>query len=505
MIEIVTPQLAATRDVQESQGRYYWSRCADVLFRQAGIISVRRTSQVSSSPGLKIFCREVLVGAQAAENCAAVIEGPLSASFLMQQGISAFDVTTAALWLDGAESMGMLLPEIRVRKQDRSLAVLSHPASDQKWDVHPLSVQFLSGVGWEPVLYARCGYDGPEGAVALRKDGMLVFGFSFLDVLVRWLAFPPLAERYGGFARLISHEQILDRLLAVILDHGKGLGVPSALRVDRWPEGFAAALTIRHDYDRPAPLAELKRLLDCYDELGVRASVGFLPYLLDLDVMRAFRDRGHEVQAHLSSPSRADLRDDISLLRFSACAPIKGLTIHGGPQGIGFRGATHFDWFDDVGLEYCETFGPRSGVPVPLVRVFDGVPDRSFLVAAPSHMSLDGSTRPDDHRLLVLKESVPRALRQADYVIVMNHPDVHRDQLVDLLRGLRLQNVWRPTTLEAIEWFRTTRYGSCVEWHPAGYVVSFPTPLSQPATFRVGTAHMTIQAGCATAFVPLCT
>jgi len=62
MIEVVVPELGETRTIQEGQGRYYWSRCAEVLFRKAGIISVTRNHGMSPEPCLKVVCRDVVVG-----------------------------------------------------------------------------------------------------------------------------------------------------------------------------------------------------------------------------------------------------------------------------------------------------------------------------------------------------------------------------------------------------------------------------------------------------------
>ena len=502
MIEVVVPELGETRTIQEGQGRYYWSRCAEVLFRKAGIISVTRNHGMSPEPCLKVVCRDVEGEWSEADAVPKVLEGPLSRRVLGDLGIVARRQEVEALLLDGSPSLVVHLPEIRVRRGDGSTCSFEPQGDDGKWGVRPFEVQFLEGEGWEGALFGRCVESECEGAVAVRKGATLVFGFAVLDILARWLAEPPLSERYGGFLRLMPHDRVLERVISLVVEHAQHCGVQPQLRVRRWPEAYTAALTVRHDYDRVAPMARVEALLDCYESLGVHASIGFLPYLLDQDVIGAFRGRGHEIQAHLSAATRTELREDLSLLRNVANYPVRGTTIHGGPRGQGFRGAIHFDWFEDAGLDYCENFGLRDTVPAPVLRLFDDIPDVSFLMGVPGHLSMDGSTRPADHRLAALQVAVPRSLREGDYVIVMNHPDVHQEELCALLAGLSLGRVWRPTTAEAVNWHLVTRYASRVRAAPRGYEVTFRDALPNEATVLVGARETTIAAGARTAFIP---
>lgn len=502
MIEIVVPSLDDTRRIQEREGRYYWSRCAEVLFRKAGIISVYRSTEISLAQSLKVLCRNAQPGWPDMGDFPKVIEGPLSEQTLGRLGIAARSYETDTLMLAGSPSLAVHLPGIRVRHDDKSMSLLTLDEAERKWRNHPFEVQFLHGEGWESLLDGQCIEAGSEGAVALRRGATIVFGFSVFDVLTRWLAVPPLSERYAGFSRMMPHEQVLERLVSLILEHADRTGVPKPLHVSRWPEDYTAALSVRHDYDRTAPIGQIKSLLDCYEGLGVRASIGFLPYLLEQEVICAFRARGHEIQAHVASPTRVELRDDLSLLRHVANYPVKGITIHGGPRGIGFRGATHFDWFDDAGLEYCETFGLRDTVPTPVLRVFDDIPDCSFMMAAPGHMSMDGSTRPSDHRLEALQHSVPKCLGRGDYVIIMNHPDVHHEQVCALLSDLNLRQVWLTTTREAVGWHRVTRYTSRVQQSSVGYEVVFGEALPFRASLRSGSVETPVPAGTCAAVIP---
>jgi hypothetical protein len=424
-----------------------------------------------------------------------VFEGPFSEERLAMFGLSARACATETLVIDAGEQLALHLPETMTRGADRVIQPLQFAGTTEKWANQALAIQFLEGEGWEPVLYAADPASGHEGAVAVRRGKDLVIGFSAFDVLCRWLASPPLAVRYGGFRRMLRHQLLSTRIVSLMVRHAVQAGAPDPLVIDRWPTGFTAALTVRHDYDRHAKPEHLDALLGLYDRIGIRASIGFLPTFLARDAMHAFAARGHEIQGHIASPTRIELREDLDAVRQAADGPVVGVTIHGGPQGIGFRGQTHLEWFDDTGLSYCETFSLRDSIPVPVCRLFDDVPDVSHMMTTAGHMSLDGSTAPDDHRLDNLLTSVPLGLAHGNHVIVMNHPDIHHEQLCTLLSRLRLDHVWRASTAEIAHWHRVTRYESLVKATPDGYEVRFPERLPFECVVRTGQTMVPLDMG----------
>ena len=485
MIEILTPNLPTTRKIQEAQGRYYWSRAAELLFRRAGVISVRRVTSVSTDCTVLLVCRDAVLPVNA-EKVPRVFEGPLPDDCLAEFGLAASYCETDTLVLDNDNLLGMHLPEILVRNQDKTTAPLQLNGAAAKWRNTPFRVQFLAGSGWDPLVRAIDPISGMEGAIAVRRGKDLVIGFSAFDLLTRWLAVPPLAARYGGFSRLIHHDLLSERFVSLVVDHAVGAGAPHPLKIERWPKGYSSAFTVRHDYDRKADPSQLQKLLRQYDMLSVRASIGFLPYFLEQKTIESFQAGGHEIQGHIASPTWIDLREDLRSLRNVSQQPVSGVTVHGGPQGIGFRGQTHFEWFDDNGLAYCETFGIRDTIPVPVCRLYDDIPDCSRMIATPGHLSLDGSTAPADHRLDALLLSVPKSLSRGNYTIVMNHPDVHHKQLCALLSEIVLDGIWCATMSEVVHWHRVTHYESIARWTPVGYEVFFPEELPQTAILKSG-------------------
>lgn len=490
MINIIFPDIATTREIQNSQGRYYWSRACEVLFRKEGVISVQSGTMPSQDCTLQVICRDV-IPPQADDLCPRVFEGPLSDELQAMLGIYVQTCVTDTLMLENDPLLSLHLPEILVRNQDKSVSPYWFNETNKKWANYPLKVQFLEGKGWDAVLHAVDPLSGREGPVAVRRDKDLIVGFSIFDLLTRWLAIPPLTTRYGGFARMMNHDRVTRRIISLIVDHAVSVGVPPLI-IDRWPKGFSSAFSVRHDYDRKADPVLIQALLAYYEKLGIRASIGFLPYLLESETIEAFQSKNHEIQAHISSPTQLEFRESLRLLRNYCYQSPCGITIHGGPQGIGFRGQTHFEWLDDTNIDYCEIFGIRDTIPMPVCRLHDDIPDFSRLIGTPEHMSFDGSTLPQDHKLNTFLNSVPESLAGGNYVIVMNHPDVHHEQLLELLSNIDFDGVWLTSMKEVVMWHRITRYESITRLTSCGYMVSLPKPLQYEAVMRLGSSRWEI-------------
>jgi hypothetical protein len=236
------------------------------------------------------------------------------------------------------------------------------------------------------------------------------------------------------------------------------------LRVKRWPKGFDAAFTVRHDYDRRISMGSIDELLNLYDSRGVKCSIGFLSYLSPQRDVRAFKERGHEIQLHSHGSDQASFERTLSILRHHAGGDVRGATIHGGSTGLGFVGDTFYGWAEEAGLDYAEGFFNDTNAPAaPIIRIGPaGFPVASKLLGTRGHVSLDTGTEPGAHRMKEVLVSLPSMLRGGDHVILMNHPDLNRAEFTNILRIIDLNGVWLATQAEVADWFRATHFGSSV-------------------------------------------
>ncbi len=507
MILIHEPCLYDQRQLQVGQSGYYWSRLAVDLFRAYGLISVERTrpdvpsygggitekgaSTYQASIGADLILRETPPPALAVAQVR-VCEGPLHpqmAAFLGKEPQERFFVDEAALLSDNGTKIGVLQRRrLRIRTPENKFC--EYVPDDPYWR----KIGFEIEIWPEPdpaanvEVLARLAL--PDGRIvpAVLREGMTLFlTFPLFDVAGSWLAFPRLEERYAGilgsppFGALISCLTLIER-------HLLSFGVGPLVFARPWPEPFTWALSIRHDYDRPISDASWQDLIAVYQRHGIRASIGILDYLRPSHVLDMIGRAGHEIQLHCFAQTELDLRNHTAVLSSASHHPIEAATIHGGPAGVGFRGDHHLAFFERVGFSIAENYGVRSLPRSPLARIVEGVPEIAVRLAAPPfHFSLDSSTRPGDHRLAYLLKAIPAASQAGEYVVVMNHPDIHREALYTLLESLDLSQAWRPTIHEAMRFARGTRTGARVVHDSLGRRIVLAEPLPQQAIFEVRT------------------
>jgi hypothetical protein len=79
------------------------------------------------------------------------------------------------------------------------------------------------------------------------------------------------------------------------------------------------------------------------------------------------------------------------------------------------------------------------------------------LMLPPVHCSLDIGTKPEAHALPALLAEVPVRIGRGGLVTVMNHPDIHREQLRELFESVDLSATWCTTHLDAVGRVRQAR------------------------------------------------
>jgi SAM-dependent methyltransferase len=162
-----------------------------------------------------------------------------------------------------------------------------------------------------------------------------------------------------------------------------------------------------------------------------------------------------------------------------------GYTAHGGVGSGGFLGSSQHRWAEDAGLLYGEMLGTLSRLPHPWMTTAGGVPEATMLVLPPMHASLDATTKPDEHNLERLRQQVPARLAAGELVVVMNHPDIHIEQLRELLGELDLDTTWRATLEEVAHWQRSVKFGGRVFGRADDLELELSAPVKADVSVRV--------------------
>jgi hypothetical protein len=406
--------------------------------------------------------------------------------------------------VQGIDSLDLYDPEgtfrWRVRRSETSF--LSETGSDQlaEWQSTEFPIQIVTGAIDEIRLVGRLP-DGREFPAVFRCGGAWICAFPMFDIGGEFLTFPPLQGCWNRRHTMSRYEEMADAIIGDMARHLAADGAMPLVKVGDWPQGYRNVLCVRHDYDRATADAAMQALLDYYERRGLVSSIGFLSYQLPAELVRTLVAQGHEIQIHVWQDDKAKFLEDVGALSRLAGVAVAGATAHGNKRG--FRGDAHYDWFEAAGLEYAELFRTEHA-PAPIYRLApSGVLWRSSLMGTPGHFSLDINNNPEVHQLEHARRYSEAALEAGAAVIPMNHPDINRAALYELLDGLigspaaaeggdpSSAATWHASLRDIVRWTRLTRFDSTVEYGGgiggAELTVRFPAPLPQPLLVSVGT------------------
>lgn len=461
-MQIVTPSLDDIRSIQQREERYYWSAAAEILFRGAGYIGAQTSSGAVDGGAPVILTRGVdaRIAGDVPADAPQFFEGPLDPATAALFGVSVADWEEPLVEIfRGEEALGLLkYPKELYRDAGNSLFRLSQPSA---WLNPTLRGQFIDAPGWEVLAEAR-SVTGNSGPVLVAHGATLLCGLPVLDIGARLHAFAPLPGRFGGRDDLTGHRQLLQHILDRILAAAEGRMAEPIVRIRRWPAGYRAAFSMRHDYDREISDEAANGLLEFYRAHDIKCSIGFRSDLAPRQRLQAFSADGHEVQFHSHAKEEPEFAAMLRNLNAISPQPIDGMTVHSDGAGIGFLGDTHYGWAERAGLDYVEAFTDHDTPVSPVLRVgADGIPGASRLLALTCDHRLDVGPEAGENRLRELKAELPASLQSnAGFVVVMNHPDLHREQLLELIEALEFDGVWRITQGEAARWFHTTHFAA---------------------------------------------
>jgi hypothetical protein len=458
MISFIQPSPKDILALQDIERSYYWSVCAELILKKQGITCAPHNV---SGNGIHNASGSFDIALRNTGRIPAVgfCEGPFEHDLLARLNLHAETASLAQVSLQSAarKPIGSLAyGRFLVKKIPSSRAEITIPheyiEEDPKWAARDIKFQYFQETpdDWKTLAHADLG-EGDQVPVVIARDALILCGIPIFDVFGFNHAMPALSE---GFYKsvLATYQYPVERwLTSQLVEHANLRGV-SLEQKALWPKGWHTALTIRHDYDRPISRQQLDDMLRFYAERNIRATwfllVGKPPPPDQINAMLAL---GHEVALHTISPSLDVFLEEAVRFREITGMAAAGFSCHGGIGSRGHLALTHNQWALHAGMRYGEMIGRCRGVPHPVVFTKRGVPEFGKLVVQNCHHSLDLNTKPDGHQLERLRLDVPKALEEGGHVTIMNHPDIHWQELMTLLDGLALDGVWCATISEVVE------------------------------------------------------
>ena len=453
MISFVKPSDDAIVGLQQQQQSFYWSACAELFFRKQGLFLG------GSCAGTEDEIYAIALRETGCLPKVGFVEGPLDIESQAQLGLqvaestlSQVDILDAAFAPVGSLVYGRFLVKKIPENREELTVPHEHLDDDPRWHAKDIRFQYFKHVpnGWRILAYASIA-EGNRVPVVVANNSLIVCGISVFDIFGFNHAMPALSE---GFYKSIlgTYQYPLECwLVSQITAHASAAGFPLE-RKALWPQGSHAALTIRHDYDRTISRERLDDMLRFYAERNIRAT-WFI--LVDKppppDQINAMLALGHEVALHTISPDLNVFLKEVVRFREITGVTAAGFTCHGGIGSRGHLALTHNQWAINASMRYGEMIGRCRGVPHPLVLPRQGYPGVGKLLVQNCHHSLDLTTKPDGHQLEKLRLDVPKALEEGGHVTIMNHPDIHWQELISLLDGLTLDGVWCAPIADVVE------------------------------------------------------
>lgn len=485
MIFVFTPTTQEIAALQAESGAYYWSACVEMLLRARGLVSIeKRDGPNGIGTGIAVITRGVRARHADDIGNAAFYEGPIDAEVAEHYEVQATPFEDEALdltWANGTSSL--LYYPVEYWRGEQGLAI---EAEEPYWTNRRVRGQFISGDGWETLATARCRYTGQSGPAVIAKGPIVLSGIPFFDLAARYTSFPPLDGRYMRRDAAIGCVHEMDRIVKLIEELASEYSVTPIVKIDRWPVGYSAAFTVRHDYDREISDQSAADLLAFYRGRNVKCSIGFLPHLAPEEIVSAFVEDGHEIQLHTDSKTAVGFGEALAQIAAKAGGDIRGVTVHGGESGPGFVGDTQYGWAERCGLRYVELFATPGSPVAPVARISaERQPVATDLLGVRSHYSLDVSTTPGHSRYADLSLQLGPVLRSGEYVILMNHPDLNRKELIKLISDIDFSSVWRATQAEVCTWFSVTQFRSRVWMDEGRLKVCFAQKPVLPARVRI--------------------
>jgi SAM-dependent methyltransferase len=482
--------------IQDRDGRFYFSNAAELVLRKLGLLHWDHEVEQDRP---KIVLRGCAPSAiSGAANAPMLLEGPLDESTLARLGITHTDHLAESITTRNPSGATQVFQygQFKVRRIPKdSAAAKKSPddyepfdfePADPRWNTRSFGFQtFEVPEGWTTLLTTEI--DGSTAAIAIRNENCIVLGFPLIDAVAFECAFPPMEQAgYYCMTQSLNTGGWDDWLLLQLRELLDRPGV-TRFEMDPWPDGHGSAFTIRHDLDRNISKGERDRVLEIYDELDVFSTW----FLLKRTTSRAFAtpiaDSGHELALHVEaideqtfSRLAADFEKEIG-------HPPSGCTAHGGRGSPGYMGHKHHQWARDTGMTYGEMLGRNNRFPHAAVILHEDIPTTEWNLVLPViHNSLDAGMKPEQHYLDEARQGVENYIARGEHAVLMNHPDIHVDELEILLRSLDLSDTWCATMAEIAEWTRTSHCLPDVsKAADSEFTIAFPERLSNGATIRV--------------------
>ena len=504
MILVVVGGADYARRVYSTEHRGYWTAALPLVLEKHGLLDfeVRAPNQVDRADLLRSYdC--VLIGrlgdeewsddfASALLECGrpVLVEAPHPGALVAELGIidsrpaagplrvRCGPELTAAADTFGLPAGGQVIGS-RAKRMDRAPELdwrsaapgliseaCAHAWAQTGWDVERWTVDAATRV----LATYRLEPDGERWPAVITRGAMTAIAFSVFGYLGQAHTSEPCAP---GEWRSNHRTLGIEGLLLALISEALVTGGATRTRVLPWPGQARWTLNVRHDFDRPIGYREVQKVLQGHRAVGTRATWYWRARHLIrgrpaarrwMSVARSdaasarlvARTDGHEVALHtdrLYPDGETERRTVEQAIRHG----VVGTSAHGAPDCFRYQGAPNILWAAKQGMLYTELIQHGHMHPHRFASLAeDGTIEALSVICLPHHVSFDASTTQGStlaERAVELHDSYFRA---GGMFQLMNHPDLHPEELFRTLAQLTREARLDVTAGAAASWWRRT-------------------------------------------------
>ena len=282
----------------------------------------------------------------------------------------------------------------------------------------------------------------------------------------------------GGEWRTSARSTGLEVLLMALIDEMHVRARLAVARVLPWPKGAEWVLNVRHDFDRALDPATVEKVLAGHGRAGTSATWYWRSRHLEsglpgpigtwrarraggVRTVRMVAERaGQEVAHHTERPWAGADREQMTI-ESAIGRPVRGTSAHGDPTCFRYQGAPNILWAEQQSLLYTELIQHAHAHPHRFAAMRpDGAIAPLEVICLPHHESFDLSMTQGHTNRGAIEVAVPRFRGLGGMLQVMNHPDLHPDELFDMLCAVPTEMRLDWTAAEAAAWWAKTHVRS---------------------------------------------
>lgn len=504
MILVVVGDLDYARRVYSTECRGYWAAALPLVLEKHGLLDfeVRAPNEVDRAELLRDYdC--VLVGrlgneewsdgfASALLECGrpVLVEAPHPAALGVALGIvDSRPVSgplrvrcgpdlTAAAGTFGLPAGGQVIGS-RAKRMDRAPELDWRSAApglisearakawaQAGWDVERWTVDADTRV----LADYRLELDGDRWPAVITRGSMTGIAFGLFGYLGQAHTSEPCAP---GEWRSNHRTAGIEGLLLGLISEALVAGGATRTRILPWPGEARWALNVRHDFDRPIPYRDVQNVLRGHAAVGTRATwywrarhlarhrqhtrrLAWWARSHAASARLVARTGGHEVALH-TDRLYPDGETERRTVEQTIKHRVAGTSAHGAPDCFRYQGAPNILWAEKQGMLFTELIQHGHMHPHRFASLAeDGKIEPLSVVCLPHHVSFDASTVQGStlaERAVELHSSYFRA---GGMFQLMNHPDLHPEELFKTLAQLIRESRMDTTASTAASWWRRT-------------------------------------------------